>query len=119
MSDQPHAQLANIRTTSWTSIASMPALSVVSAMAWAVDGYPWTTDSSGKLVNRYETDGIVEALNWHAKMVKAGYVHPDAVANNSKNAKQRFWSGKVAVCSDGTGAWNGDDHQSGSAAQES
>lgn len=44
MSDQAHAQSANIRTTSWTSIASMPALSVVSAMAWAVDGYPWTTD---------------------------------------------------------------------------
>lgn len=79
-------------------------------------GYPWTTDASGKLVHRYETDGIVEALNWHAKMVKAGYLHPDAVANNSQNAKQRFWSGKVAVCADGTGAWNGDDAKSGTAA---
>ncbi|GAA4249195.1 type 2 periplasmic-binding domain-containing protein [Dactylosporangium darangshiense] len=79
-------------------------------------GYPWTTDASGKLQHRYETDGIVEALNWHAKMVKAGYLHPDAVANNSKNAKQRFWSGKVAVCADGTGAWNGDDFKSGTAA---
>ena len=79
-------------------------------------GYPWTTDSAGKLQHRYETDGIVEALNWHAKMVKAGYLHPDAVANNSQNAKQRFWSGKVAVCADGTGAWNGDDTKSGTAA---
>jgi hypothetical protein len=82
-------------------------------------GYPWTTDSSGKLVYRYETEGIVEALNWHAKMVKAGYMHPDAVANNSQNAKQRFWSGKVAICVDGTGAWNGDDAKSGSAANPS
>lgn len=79
-------------------------------------GYPWTTDSGGKLVHRYETEGIVEALNWHAKMVKAGYMHPDAVANNSQNGKQRFWSGKVAVCADGTGAWNGDDAKSGAAA---
>ncbi|GGM05113.1 extracellular solute-binding protein [Dactylosporangium sucinum] len=80
--------------------------------------YPWT-DNGGKLVHRYETDGIVEALNWHAKMVKAGYLHPDAVANNSQNAKQRFWSGKVAVCADGTGAWNGDDTKSGAAANPS
>lgn len=79
-------------------------------------GYPWTTDPAGKLVHRYETEGIVEALNWHAKMVKAGYLHPDAVADNSQNAKQRFWSGKVAVCADGTGAWNGDDANSGAAA---
>ncbi|WP_432991561.1 hypothetical protein [Dactylosporangium sp. CA-233914] len=79
-------------------------------------GYPWTTDPAGKLLHRYETDNIVEALNWHAKMVKAGYMHPDAVANNSQNGKQRFWSGKVAICADGTGAWNGDDHKSGTAA---
>jgi hypothetical protein len=81
--------------------------------------YTWTTDASGKLVHRYETEGIVEALNWQARMVKAGYLHPDAVANNSQNAKQRFWSGKVAVCADGTGAWNGDDHRSGTAANPS
>lgn len=81
--------------------------------------YVWTTDASGKLVHRYETDAIAEALDWHAKMVKAGYVHPDAVANNKQDAKQRFWSGKVAVCVDGTGAWNGDDAKSGSAANPS
>ncbi|WP_433205933.1 extracellular solute-binding protein [Dactylosporangium sp. CS-047395] len=81
--------------------------------------YPWTADSSGKLVHRYETPNIADALNWHAKMVKAGYMHPDAVANNSENAKQRFWSGKVLICADGTGAWNGDDNKSGSAANPS
>jgi hypothetical protein len=78
--------------------------------------YVWTQDGSGKLQHRYESEGIVEALNWHAKMVKAGYMHPDAVANNSQNAKQRFWSGKVAICADGTGAWVGDDTKSGTAA---
>ncbi|GAA3452138.1 extracellular solute-binding protein [Dactylosporangium matsuzakiense] len=77
--------------------------------------YPWQ-DQGGKLVHRYETQNIVEALNWHAKMVKAGYVHPDAVANNTENGKQRFWSGKSLICADGTGAWNGDDNKSGSAA---
>ncbi|MFI5913102.1 hypothetical protein [Dactylosporangium sp. NPDC051541] len=77
--------------------------------------YPWQ-DQGGKLVHRYETENIVEALNWHAKMVKAGYVHPDVIANNTQNGKQRFWSGKVLICADGTGAWAGDDNKSGSAA---
>lgn len=79
----------------------------------------WTTDSSGKLVHKYETDAIIEAMNWQAKLVKAGYVHPDAVANNTQNGKQRFWSGKVAICADGTGAWKGDDAKSGTAASPS
>jgi putative aldouronate transport system substrate-binding protein len=77
----------------------------------------WTTDSAGKLVHKYETQEIIDALNWEAAQVKAGYVHPDAVAGNNNNAKQRFWSGKVAVTGDGTGAWNGDDAKSGTAAQ--
>ena len=83
--------------------------------------YPgkWAADSSGKLVHKYESDGIVEALNWHAKLVKDGLVHPDAVAGNGNNAKQRFWSGKVTVTADGTGAWNGDDAKSGTAATAS
>jgi ABC-type glycerol-3-phosphate transport system substrate-binding protein len=83
--------------------------------------YPlkWTVDSSGKLVHKYETQEIIDALNWHAKLAKAGYIHPDAMANNSQNAKQRFWSGKVAVTADGTGAWDGDDAKSGTAANPS
>lgn len=76
----------------------------------------WTADSSGKLVHKYETQGIIDGLNWFVKLVKAGYVHPDAVAGNGQNAKQRFWSGKVVVTSDGTGAWNGSDAESGVAA---
>ena len=44
-------------------------------------------------------------------------MHPDAIAGNSQNAKQRFWSGKVVVAADGTGAWNGDDAKSGPGGQ--
>jgi putative aldouronate transport system substrate-binding protein len=76
----------------------------------------WGIDSNGKLIHKYEHPGMVAALEWHAKLVKAGFVHPDAVAANNQNGKQRFWSGKSAICSDGTGAWNGDDAKSGSAA---
>jgi len=79
----------------------------------------WTTDSGGKLVHRYETEGIIDALNWEAKLVKAGYVHPDAVAANTQNGKQRFWSGKVCIVADGTGAWDGSDAKSGTAASPS
>jgi ABC-type glycerol-3-phosphate transport system substrate-binding protein len=80
--------------------------------------YPnnWGLDAGGKLIHKYEHPGLVEALNWHAKLVKAGYVHPDAVAANNQNSKQRFWSGKSLVTCDGTGAWNGDDAKSGTAA---
>ena len=55
----------------------------------------WAADSSGKLFYKYESEQIVEALNWQVKIVKAGYVHPDALANANQNGKQRFWSGKV------------------------
>jgi putative aldouronate transport system substrate-binding protein len=79
----------------------------------------WTTDSAGKLVHKYETQGIIDAITWEAKLVKAGYVHPDAIAANTQNAKQRFWSGKVLICADGTGAWNGTDAKSGTAASPS
>jgi putative aldouronate transport system substrate-binding protein len=84
-------------------------------------GFPnkWGVDSAGKLQYKYETDAMVEGLNWMAKIVKAGYLHPDAVAGNGNDAKQRFWSGKVMVCADGTGAWNGGDAQSGTAANPS
>lgn len=76
----------------------------------------WGIDSAGKVFHKYETQEIIEALNWFQKIVKAGHVHPDAIAGNNQNGKQRFWSGKVLVVADGTGAWNGDDAKSGTAA---
>src|SRR5581483_6388944 len=66
--------------------------------------------------HKYETDGIVEALNWFAKQVKAGYVNPDTIAGTNQNGKQRFWSGKALIVTDGTGAFDGDDAKSGTAA---
>jgi putative aldouronate transport system substrate-binding protein len=76
----------------------------------------WGLDSSGKLFHKYESEGIIAALEWHQKLVKDGYVHPDAVAGTNQNGKQRFWSGKALVVADGTGAWVGDDAKSGTAA---
>lgn len=80
--------------------------------------YRWA-DLNGKLIFKYEADEMVEALNWHYKLAKAGYIHPDALANNSQNADQRFWSGKALMQSGGTGAWNGSDTKSGTAANPS
>jgi len=42
----PEHQLVHSTKTganSWTSIAVMPLLSVISAVAWCLDVYPWTT----------------------------------------------------------------------------
>ncbi len=79
----------------------------------------WGVDSSGKLFHKYESPQMIEALNWFSKLVKAGYVHPDAIANTNQNGKQRFWSGKSLIVTDGTGAWDGDDAKSGTAAAPS
>lgn len=76
---------------------------------------PWTADASGKLVYQYERPEYVDALSFVSKIVKAGYVHPDALTDN-QNQNQRFWSGNVAIAGGGTGAWNGDDKKAGAAA---
>jgi putative aldouronate transport system substrate-binding protein len=76
----------------------------------------WSADASGRLVNQYETDGMLAALDLAARLAKAGYVHPDALANNIQQGQQRFWSGKVAIQGGGTGGWDGDDAKGGTAA---
>jgi ABC-type glycerol-3-phosphate transport system substrate-binding protein len=76
-------------------------------------------DDGGKLIHQYETDGIVEALSFAAKLAKAGYVHPDALAHNTQQGQQRFWSGKVAIQGGGTGGWDGDDAKGGTSASPS
>ncbi|TDC59446.1 sugar ABC transporter substrate-binding protein [Micromonospora sp. KC207] len=75
----------------------------------------WDLDSAGKLIHKYETEGMLAALDWHQKLVKAGYVHPDAVAGNTET-DQRFRSGKVVCHAGGVGAWNSDDAVSGTSA---
>jgi putative aldouronate transport system substrate-binding protein len=80
--------------------------------------HEWDLDSSGKLIHKYETEGMLEALDWHNKLVKEGLVHPDAIAGNTET-NQRLYSGKIVCHAGGTGAWNGDDAKAGTAANPS
>ncbi|OCI31617.1 type 2 periplasmic-binding domain-containing protein [Oerskovia enterophila] len=66
----------------------------------------WKVDDAGKLVHRVETDEYRAALEWQSKLYAQGSVHPDAVADNSGDAKQRFESGQVLISSDGLGGWH-------------
>ncbi|MDQ0751868.1 putative aldouronate transport system substrate-binding protein [Streptomyces africanus] len=77
---------------------------------WAIE--------DGKLRYSFELPQYLEALDWHHKLAKSGYVHPDALAGNNANGTTRFYSGKVLVAGGGTGAWNLADHQSGRAADK-
>ena len=65
----------------------------------------WTTNSQGDLLAAWETENIIEAMMWEAKLVKAGLMNPDAIALNTNSAKQRFWSGQQLIMFDGQGAW--------------
>jgi putative aldouronate transport system substrate-binding protein len=78
----------------------------------------WTTNAKGDLITTFETDGIIEAMNWAAKLFKQGLVNPDAVAGDTSTAKNRFWSGEQLIYADGQGAWNAADVISGSAANK-
>ncbi|MER7482540.1 Tat pathway signal sequence domain protein [Streptomyces sp. NPDC126510] len=70
----------------------------------------------GKLVHKYEMPEFLEALDWHYKLAKNGYMHPDALANTPSGP--RFYSGKVLIVGGGTGTWNLADYQSGVAADK-
>jgi putative aldouronate transport system substrate-binding protein len=78
----------------------------------------WTTNSKGDLITTFETEEIIEAMNWQATLFKAGMVNPEAVAGNTGDAKQRFWSGQSVITADGSGAWNYQDAISGSASDK-
>lgn len=78
----------------WTTAAIIYAV----PPKWRLDG--------DKLVHRVETDEYREALAWNAKLFASGAVHPDAVAGQDGDAKQRFQSGKSLIMADGLGAWN-------------
>lgn len=70
----------------------------------------------GKLRSGFESPQMVAALEYAYKLAKSGYVHPDALANDTSNQTQRFHSGKVLVVAGGTGGWNTMDAQQGQAA---
>jgi putative aldouronate transport system substrate-binding protein len=78
----------------------------------------WMLDDKGNLITQYESPGIIEAMNWMAKAVKAGMVHPDQVAGNFGNGVTEFYSGQMVIVSDGSGAWNAADAQKGQAANK-
>lgn len=72
----------------------------------------------GKLVHGYETPQFLEALDWHYRLAKSGYMHPDILAGNTANASTLFYSGKMLIQGGGNGAWNLSDYQAGTAANK-
>jgi putative aldouronate transport system substrate-binding protein len=78
----------------------------------------WTSNDKGDLVSPYETENIIEAMNWEAKIIKAGLMNPDSIAGDTGTSKQRFWSGQMLIMPDGSGAWDYTDAQSGQAANK-
>ncbi len=75
----------------------------------------WMLDDKGNLITMYESEGIIEAMNWMAKAIRAGLVHPDQVAGNYGNGVTEFYAGQMVIVSDGMGAWNAADAQKGQA----
>lgn len=78
----------------------------------------WTTNAKGDLITQYETENIIEAMNWERQLFQQGLVNPDSVAGTSSTAKNRFWAGQMVFTSDGPGAWNYSDVISGVAADK-
>ncbi|WP_049565469.1 extracellular solute-binding protein [Streptomyces sp. SBT349] len=65
----------------------------------------WMRGDGDTLVNRYETDAYLEALEWTRTLYGAEVVHPDAVAV-SGDAAQRFTAGESLIWNTGDGAWH-------------
>ncbi|ONK10857.1 extracellular solute-binding protein [Streptomyces sp. MP131-18] len=65
----------------------------------------WMEGDDGTLINRYETDAYLEALEWTRKLYEAEVVHPDAVAA-SGDSTQRFTAGESLMFNQGDGAWH-------------
>lgn len=70
----------------------------------------------GKVLSAYDTDEFQAALAYAYKVAHSGYMHPNAVAGDTNDGKQRFWSGKSLIESDGSGAWDAADNTSGQGA---
>lgn len=70
----------------------------------------------GKVLSAYDTDEFDAALAYAYKLAHSGYMHPNAVAGDTNDGKQRFWSGKSLIEADGGGAWNLADATSGKGA---
>lgn len=64
----------------------------------------WKKGDNGKLINRYETDEWIEALEWTRKLYQADVVHPDAKAATGDGGA-RFTSGETLLYNTGSGSW--------------
>ncbi|MFC7303757.1 extracellular solute-binding protein [Streptomyces monticola] len=60
----------------------------------------------GRLVNRYETDEYLEALEWSRKLYSAGFVHPDAKSETG-NTGDLCAAGKVWMYCHDVSDWYG------------
>ena len=60
----------------------------------------------GKLLSRFETQNYRDALEWTTELFASGAVHPDAVAGNTQQAKDRFEAGQSLIMYDGLGGWH-------------
>lgn len=72
--------------------------------------------SNGKLLAAFETPQYKDLLVWERQIINLGLMHPQDVAQEGSNAKQRFYSGQTVIYGDGMGAWNWQDKLSGLAA---
>lgn len=66
----------------------------------------WRIEDDGTLTHRIETEEYRAALEWNTALFEQGSVHPDAVADNSGDAKARFEAGQVLLSTDGVGGWH-------------
>lgn len=70
----------------------------------------WELGDNGRLVNRYETEAYLEALEWARSLFEAEVVHPDAVSVTG-DSMQRFAAGESLVLNTGDGSWYGTSSQ--------
>jgi len=78
----------------------------------------WTTNDKGDLITQYETENIIEAMNWERQLFQQGLVNPDSVAGQTSTAKNRFYAGQMVITADGGGSWNYSDAIAGAAANK-
>lgn len=65
----------------------------------------WRAASDGSLVKDYETEEYASAVEFAAKLSKAGYFHPESSTVNISKMKEYFGSGKIVMYQDGPSGW--------------
>lgn len=65
----------------------------------------WRLRPDGTPEFKYETPEFRQAVEFMARVYRAGLVHPDLVASKGANAKQLLEGGKIVFHQDGLGMW--------------